>query len=67
MLLVILRTTPLVLLLCDFFANRIYLPLTAVGGYSFIVYSLASLLYLIKADLELFFPIPEYTYFQVDS
>lgn len=62
-LLVILRCMPLLLLLCDFFANRIYLPLTVVAGYSFFAYSIWSLSYLIRADVEEIFPMPELNYF----
>ena len=60
---VILRCTPCVLLLCDFFANRIYLPLTVTFGYSFIAYGIWTLVFMIKDDVEFFVPLPELNYF----
>jgi len=64
-LLVILRYVPLSLLVGDFFANRIYLPLTIIANYSYMSYSLAALAYLVRSDIEQVFKMPELRYFSV--
>ena len=63
--LVVLRHAPLVLLVCDFFANRIYLPVTMITNYCIMVYSFAALMLLIRADIEDVYPMPELQYFGI--
>jgi len=51
--------TPIALLTIDFLLNRIYLPLTIVVNYSYWAYAFALLNYLVRADVENLFPLPE--------
>jgi len=53
------------LLLGDFFANRIYLPITLIANYSVMAYSFATLMYLIRSDVEEVYPMPELKYFSI--
>ena len=64
--LVALRYAPLVLLICDSFANRIYLPITVILNYSIVAYSLALLVFLIRTDVEEIYPMPELRYFSIE-
>ena len=67
LLLVVLRYIPLSLLVGDFFANRIYLPLTIVANYPWMAYSFAALNYLIRADVSLIVKLPELNYFNIET
>lgn len=56
---------PLTLLACDFFANRIYLPITIVVNYSIFAYTLAIGYSLIRAEMEEMYRLPELRYFEL--
>lgn len=58
---------PLALLLCDFFANRIYLPVPIVAFYAYFCYAIALLAILVVGELEETFKLPELQYFYVDN
>ena len=54
---------PLILLTCDWLANRIYFPITVNFGYCIYAYSLTVLVMILKQDVEHLFPMPELLYF----
>ena len=59
--------TPLTLLLCDWFANRIYFPLTIVGAYSIVCYSLGVLVTMLQSDLIDVNRVPEMSFFAIKN
>ena len=54
------------LLVCDIFANRIYLPSSIVLVYPVFAYSIALLMQLIRKDIEKLAGLPELKYFDVE-
>ena len=58
---------PLTILVCDWFANRIYFPVTLVAQYSILCYSIGLLSLMIKNDVTQMLVLPELGYFEVQA
>ena len=56
---------PVSILACDFFANRIYLPLTVNFNYAYACYALAGLAHFLVPELEKMVKLTELRYFEV--
>lgn len=53
------------MLVCDWFANRLYFPLTINLTYCLVIYSLAMLSLMIRHDVEEIYRLPELKYFEL--